>query len=338
MQLEQDFSLLAYNTFGIAAKSDFFVSADTASELKEATTDAKLKDLPKLFLGGGSNLLFTKDFPGVVIKVSFSGKEVISESDSEVVIKVAAGENWHEFVEYAVNAGYAGLENLALIPGNVGAAPIQNIGAYGTEVKAVITSVEVFDIPSGEIKNIENGACKFGYRDSIFKRELKGKVVVTAVYFKLQKSTVAANTSYKALSDYFAAAPKDSYTTKEVFNAVCAIRSSKLPDLSLLGTAGSFFKNPFISADKFAQLQQQYPNIPSYPEGDIIKVPAGWLIEQCGWKGHRVNDAGVYEKQALVLVNYGKSSGAEILSLANQIISSVQDKFDITLEPEVNII
>jgi UDP-N-acetylmuramate dehydrogenase len=292
---------------------------------------------PLLILGGGSNILFTKDFDGLVIKNHFSGISILEENNEEVVIKVGAGEVWHDFVLFCIKHDYAGIENLSLIPGQVGASPIQNIGAYGVEVKDVITDVEAFDLRTHATKSFSNQACEFAYRSSIFKTSEKGNYFITAVTFKLKKQA-KINTSYGAIEQELERMDITSPSIKDVSDAVIKIRSSKLPDPKELGNSGSFFKNPIISEEQKNKILDQYTGAPHYsqPNGDY-KIAAGWLIEQCGWKGRRIDNYGVHANQALVLVNYGGAEGRDIFELSEAIIQSIRDVFDITLEREVNI-
>lgn len=334
LPIQKDFDLRAYNTMGVSSKTSFFVEVNSVAQLKEAILFAKEKDLEILVLGGGSNVLFVKDFKGLIILNALKGKEFISETE----IKISAGENWHELVLFCVENKLGGIENLSLIPGSVGAAPIQNIGAYGVELQDVFVSLEALMIESGELKTFTKEECNFGYRDSIFKKSLKGKAVIVSVTLKLSKGK-KVNTSYKALSDILADKGIKDPDITDISNAVIEIRQSKLPDPKEIGNTGSFFKNPVISSEHFNQLKSDYPEIPSYPITERqVKVPAGWLIDQAGWKGKRVGDAGVHEKQALVLVNHENATGEQIWNLAEQIRLSIYDKFDIALTPEVNII
>lgn len=291
-----------------------------------------------LLLGGGSNMLFTRNYEGCVVKVENKGIELVSENEDFVRIKAAAGENWHDFVMWCVEKGYGGVENLSLIPGNVGSSPIQNIGAYGVEIKDCFESLEAFEIDRQELISLKKEDCRFGYRDSIFKHELKGKVVIWNVTFRLSKQP-AIQIDYGAIQEELRQMNCTHPGIAEVSKAICNIRQSKLPDPEVIGNAGSFFKNPTIEAEQADYLKASYPGLVAYylPDGKV-KLAAGWLIEQCKWKGFRRKDAGVHEKQALVIVNYGQASGAEILKLAEEIQQSVLEKFDVLLEMEVNII
>jgi UDP-N-acetylmuramate dehydrogenase len=334
--IQANISLKPYNTFGIEAKARYFTVCKNLQELMEILKNPKYRNYPKLILGGGSNILFTKDFEGLVIKISITGKEIVEETDKTVIIKVGAGEDWDEFVEYTVKNDWNGLENLSYIPGNVGASPIQNIGAYGEEVKNTIKEVETIDLDKLEKTIYQNKDCHFGYRQSIFKNKLKNKRLVTHVTFVLQKKHIF-NLDYGALKE--TVEQNGEVTLQNIRNSVIAIRKSKLPEPDELGSAGSFFKNPVISLSKYNSLKKIFPAIPSYQiDENLFKIPAGWLIDQLGWKGYREGDAGVHIKQALVLVNYGKASGQEIYNLSRKIIHSVEEKYGIDLEYEVNVI
>lgn len=323
---------------GVSAKAHFFTEVHSKDDHRKAIEFAQEKELPILILGGGSNILFVKDFPGLVIHQNSKGIELVEENGEEVEIRVAAGENWHKLVQFCVNKGWGGIENLSLIPGNVGAAPIQNIGAYGVELENVFSSLEALYISTKEIKTFTKKECNFGYRESIFKKELKGKVVITSVNLILQKNP-KVELSYKALSDYLEENKIINPGIKEVSEAVIAIRQSKLPEPDEIGNTGSFFKNPVIPISHFDDLKQKYPDIPAYPiSSEQVKVPAGWLIEKAGWKAKREGEVGMHAKQALVLVNYGKATGQELWEFANKVKHSIHQQFDIDLTPEVNII
>lgn len=340
MKVEFNKALDQLNTFGISAKANEFICLETQEEAIKFFKENELKDKNFLILGGGSNLLLTKDFEGIVIQNKILGIEKTEENENHVLLQVGAGEDWHQFVLYCVNKNYAGLENLSLIPGRVGASPMQNIGAYGVEVKDLITKVVAIEIATGELKEFTNAACNFDYRSSIFKTSHKGKYFITAVYFQLHKSP-NFNTAYGAIKQQL---EKDGVadtdlSIKAISNAVIAIRQSKLPDPSKLGNSGSFFKNPIVNERVFHQLKKRFKSMPAYqlPEGGY-KLAAGWLIEKAGWKGFREGDYGVHKNQALVLVNYGKATGKEIFDLSERIVYSVNKKFSVTLEREVNII
>ena len=323
---------------GVSAKARFFTEVNTVDAHRKALEFVQENELPVLILGGGSNILFVNDFPGLVIHQNSKGIELVAENDEQVEVTVAAGENWHQLVQFCVNKGWGGIENLSLIPGNVGAAPIQNIGAYGVELESVFSSLEALYIKTGEIRTFSKDECAFGYRDSIFKKELKGEVIIISVNLILQKNQ-QVQLSYKALSDYLEKNRINNPGIKEVSEAVIAIRQSKLPDPNEIGNTGSFFKNPVIPVSLFDDLKQKYPDIPAYPvSGEQVKVPAGWLIEKAGWKGKREGEVGMHAKQALVLVNYGKATGQDLWEFANKVKRSVHQQFDIDLTPEVNII
>ncbi|MFT4761041.1 MAG: UDP-N-acetylmuramate dehydrogenase [Paraglaciecola sp.] len=334
MKVKHNISLRKHNTFGINTKAKAFVEVFSEQELIEVL---KQNTEPIFLLGGGSNLLLRKDVEGLIIKNQIFGKKIIEEDDNSVVIEIGGGENWHEFVLWTLENGWSGLENLSLIPGTVGASPIQNIGAYGVELKDTFEKLQAIDLQSFEICKFNKSDCQFGYRDSIFKRKLKGKICITKVYFRLSK-TPEISVSYGAIQEVLNQKNITQPTPKDVSNAVVEIRQSKLPDPAKLGNSGSFFKNPEIEKEQFLKVQKRFPNIVFYPlENGQIKVPAGWLIEQVGWKGKRIGDCGSHTKQALVLVNYGKATGAEIWDLAMQIQASVFEKFGIKITPEVNI-
>ena len=335
MDIQQNISLKSYNTFSIDVKARRFVNITSLNELKKVIRSEK-----RFFiLSGGSNLLLTKDIDKLVIHLNTKGIEVLQETNNDIFIKVQAGENWHEFVLWCIDHNYGGVENLSLIPGNVGTAPIQNIGAYGVELKDNMHNLEALEIDSLNTKIFTNKNCEFGYRNSVFKNDLKGKYIITSVTFKLSKNTHKLNSSYGAIQSELDIANIINPTIKDISKAVIAIRQSKLPDPKEIGNSGSFFKNPIISTSDFRNLQKTYPDAPHYVVSkNEIKVPAGWLVEQCGFKGKRFGDAGVHKKQALVLVNYGNATGEEIWSLAQKIQKTVLKTFNILLEAEVNVI
>jgi len=337
--IQQNISLKPFNTFGIDVKASHFTEVKSVNGLREILHNESLKHLPLLIVGGGSNLLLTQDFEGLVIHIKIKGIKVTGEDENHVWIEVGAGEIWHDFVLYCIQNNYAGVENLSLIPGSVGAAPMQNIGAYGVEIKETFWVLGALNIQTLEEEIFYNRECKFGYRESIFKHEAKGKYIITSVTFRLNK-TATFNTSYGAIGAELEAmgVDRNNITIQDVSQAVINIRSSKLPNPAEIGNAGSFFKNPVVSAEKVAELKAQYPDMPAYPSGEQTKLAAGWLIEQCGWKGFREGDYGVHAKQALVLVNYGNAKGNEIFNLSTQILQSVKEKFGVDLEREVNII
>ena len=334
MEFHSNFSLKNYNTFGIDVKAKKFVSITSIEQLKEVLSIEN-----EIFLlSGGSNMLLTKDIDKTVVHVNLKGIATLEESENQVVVEVLAGEDWHQFVLWCVNHDFGGVENLSLIPGNVGTCPIQNIGAYGVEVKDVIESVETIEIKSGKTKTFSNSECEFGYRNSIFKNTLKGKFVITKVRFKLTKVKHNLNTSYGAIESELSSNNIQNPTIKDISNAVIAIRQSKLPDPKEIGNSGSFFKNPVISKSHFDRLQEKYPKIPSYPIDEFtVKVPAGWLIETAGFKGKRFGEAGIHDKQALVLVNHGNACGKEVFEVAKHIQSKIYIDFGIELEIEVNV-
>lgn len=337
MQIEYNVSLKDYNTFGLEAKAAAFVEVHSVEELQEALRENQGK-LPIFILGGGSNLLLTQDVPFLVIKNAIKGITIVEEAETDLVLAVGGGENWHQLVMKTLDNGLSGLENLSLIPGTVGAAPIQNIGAYGVELKDVFEKLEAVELATGNLQTFDAAACKFGYRDSVFKQELKGKFCITTVFLRLSKKPLI-NTNYGAIREVLKERHIEQPTSRDVSDAVIFIRQSKLPDPAKLGNSGSFFQNPEIERSQFERLQQQFPNIIHYdlPDGRV-KIPAGWLIEQCGWKGKRVGNTGSHKDQSLVLVNYGGATGAEVWQLAQDIIASVKEKFGIELTPEVNVL
>ncbi|MCW3073799.1 MAG: UDP-N-acetylenolpyruvoylglucosamine reductase [Flaviaesturariibacter sp.] len=334
--IKQEVSLKAFNTFGIDVAARYFSAFASVVELKALLAEANLKE-PILVLGGGSNLLCTKNFDGLVLKNEIKGIELVGQDEDHVFIKAGAGENWHRFVQYCLDNNYAGAENLSLIPGNVGASPMQNIGAYGVEIKDIFQELEAVDIKSGEERIFSLEECRFGYRESVFKNIYKGQYIITSVTYRLYKKP-RLNTSYGAIKQELERMGVRELSIQAVSQAVINIRTSKLPDWKELGNAGSFFKNPQVSLKKYEALKASFPMIVSYPQGEGMKLAAGWLIEQCGWKGYREGDAGCYSKQALVLVNYGKATGQQIFELSEKIIASVLDKFEVNLEREVNVI
>ncbi len=337
MNILSNFNLKPFQTFHLNVNSKYFVEFNNLSELNQSLDFQQKNKLDFLILGGGSNILFTKDFDGIILKNGLLGKKIIKENEDNIWIKVQSGENWHQFVKYCVENQWNGIENLALIPGTVGAAPIQNIGAYGIEIKDVLDSLEAFHIESKEIHHFSHSDCEFGYRDSVFKRKFKKQYIILSITLKLNKKP-NLNFSYADVQKYFEKHQLEP-TIKNIFDAVVSIRQEKLPDPNLVGNAGSFFKNPFIDNTHFHTIKKEYPNIPSFPiDKNNIKIPAAWLIEQCGWKGFRENDFGVHPKQPLVLVNYRNAHGKDIYELAQKIMLSVKQKFDIDLEPEVNIL
>lgn len=340
--VQENISIKQYNTFGISVYAKLFAkfnSVDELSVLLEFKQPQNQNPKPKtLILGGGSNILFTKDYDGLILKNEIKGIKEIKEDEHHVYVQAGAGENWHQFVLYCIHNGWAGVENLSLIPGNVGASPMQNIGAYGMEIKDVFYSLEAFHIRDKKIVNFTLNDCEFGYRDSVFKKKFKDEFVITDVTFRLNRIP-DYNISYGAIGQELEKMGVKDLSLQAVSQAVINIRTAKLPDPAEIGNAGSFFKNPAISSSQFAVLSSQFPGIIGYSlPNEKTKLAAGWLIEQCGWKGYRKGDAGCHEKQALVLVNYGNTKGNDIYDLSEEILQSVKEKFGIKLEREVNII
>lgn len=329
-------SLKHYNTFGIDVKAQKFISVKTVDELKQLLKNTYASEL--FILGGGSNMLLTKDMEKTVVHIDLKGVRVLKSNEEEVLVQAMAGENWHQFVLFCMDNDFGGLENLSLIPGNVGTAPIQNIGAYGVELKDSFEKCTALDIQTLEFKTFNLEDCEFGYRDSVFKNSGKGKYIITSVTFRLTKKNHRLNTQYGSISEILKQEGIDSPGIKDISNAVMQIRRSKLPDPKKLGNSGSFFKNPIISKKKCEELQEIYPEMPFYHiDENAVKVPAGWLIDRAGLKGYRQGDAGIHNKQALVLVNYGKATGREILDLSKKVQERVFSLFGIQLQPEVNI-
>ncbi|MDW8274346.1 MAG: UDP-N-acetylmuramate dehydrogenase [Chitinophagales bacterium] len=340
--IQENFSLRALNTFGIEAHARFYAPFYKVEGLLELLNFVRANRLPLLVLGGGSNVLFTKDFDGVVLHNRISGKRIVQEEDEWVWIEAAAGENWHELVMWTIDHELGGLENLSLIPGYAGAAPIQNIGAYGVELKEVFHSLEAVEISTGKIFSFTAAECRFGYRDSVFKREGRNQFIITNITLRLQNMRCGKPYHYRVeygdIAKQLEVMGVQQLSPRAVSEAIIAIRRSKLPDPSELGNAGSFFKNPLVSAAHYAQIVAEYGQTPHYPAEDgKVKIPAAWLIEKCGWKGKRVGNTGSHSRQALVLVNYGGATGKEIWECALQIQQSVKEKFGIALEPEVNV-
>ncbi|OEY73107.1 UDP-N-acetylmuramate dehydrogenase [Salegentibacter salarius] len=337
MQVAENFSLKQYNTFGVDVMARKFISVHSTVELRDVLQQAYASEI--FVLGGGSNMLLTKDIDKTVIHIGLKGIELISESRDDVVLKVGAGENWHQFVLYCIEKGFGGLENLSLIPGNVGTAPVQNIGAYGVELKDSFESCEAMRIQTLEVDTFSAEQCEFDYRNSVFKNKLKGEYIITSVNFRLCKKDHQLSTSYGAIQEELDKHNIEKPTIKNVSDAVISIRQQKLPDPRELGNSGSFFKNPVIKETEFKKLQKQFPEMPFYAlHANQIKIPAGWLIDQAGLKGYRQGDAGVHKNQALVLVNYGNATGQEILALSKEIQDKIYKKYGIQLEPEVNVI
>lgn len=337
MLIKHNISLKPYNTFGIDVSAKDFISVSTLAELKEVLS---LKDYPeKLLLGGGSNMLLTKNQDKLVIHINLKGIEIVSEDDNFVTVKALAGENWHEFVLWCMKNNFGGIENLSLIPGNVGTAPIQNIGAYGVELKDTFLSCDAISLKTFEKQTFTKTDCDFGYRNSIFKQQEKGNYIITSVTFKFTKRNHKLNMNYGTILSELESMNVSKPTIQDISKAVISIRESKLPNPKVIGNSGSFFKNPIISKVQFKLLQENFPNVPSYPvsENDI-KIPAGWLIEKAGFKGKRFGNYGVHKNQALVLVNYGGAKGSDILKLSKLIQKTISRIFNISIEAEVNIL
>ena len=338
MNIIENYPLLKLNTFGVDVKAKYFTSINTINELIELTNTNVFKDLELLILGGGSNILFTKDFDGLVILNNIKGKEIIDQNQQSIFLKIGAGENWHELVMYCVDNGWGGIENLSLIPGNTGTAPMQNIGAYGVEIKETFIELEALEISSGKIVKFNNSDCEFGYRESVFKNKMKNQYIILNITLELKKNPVL-NINYGDVKAILESQNIKNPAIKEVSNAIISIRQSKLPDPKKIGNSGSFFKNPIVSLNQLELIKKKYPNVVNYEINENeFKIAAGWLIERAGWKGKKFNNYGVHEKQALVLVNYGLANGMEIFELSEKIILDIKDKFGITLEREVNII
>jgi UDP-N-acetylmuramate dehydrogenase len=337
MTIQHNFSLKKYNTFGIEAKARQFIAVNTIEELKTVLRENAHQK--KFILGGGSNMLLTRDIEALVIHIDLKGKRIVKEDDDFVWVESMAGENWHEFVLWTIEQNFGGLENMSLIPGNVGTTPVQNIGAYGTEIKDTFVSCKTVNIASQESKTFTKEDCKFGYRESVFKQEAKDQFVITSVVFKLTKHHHKINTSYGDIMKELEKQNVTEPTLKDVSNAVIAIRQSKLPDPKELGNSGSFFKNPVISKADYEKAHALHPDMPHYVVSENeVKVPAGWLIERAGFKGKRFGDAGIHKNQALVLVNYGHATGQEILAVSKDIQNTILKEFGIAIEAEVNVI
>lgn len=337
MEIQTNFSLKNYNTFGIEAKANQFVAVHNTTELRNILEQNKSKK--KFILGGGSNMLLTQDINALVIHVDLKGKKIIKENEDFVWVESQAGENWHEFVLWTIDQNLGGLENMSLIPGNVGTTPVQNIGAYGTEIKDTFASCEAMTIENQEMRTFTKAECHFGYRESVFKNEAKNQYIITSVVFKLTKRNHKINVSYGDISGELAKNNITNPTLKNVSDAVIAIRQSKLPDPKELGNSGSFFKNPILLKSDFEKIHQQFPEMKYYEvSATEVKVPAGWLIEQAGFKGKRFGDAGIHKNQALVLINYGNATGQEILDVSKNIQETIYKTFGIHIEAEVNVI
>ena len=339
MNIQENYSLKNHNTFGVEVSAKYFAEIKSLDQLTQILRNTSVQKFKMLFLGGGSNVLFTQDFDGVVLQLNLKGISEKILNDNEVLVTSQAGENWHEFVQFCLDKDYGGLENLSLIPGNVGTSPMQNIGAYGTEIKDTFVSCKVLNLETLVVEEFNHEKCNFGYRESIFKREGKEKYVILEVTFKLTRKEHLIKTEYGAIQSELKNLGIENPTIQEVSQAVINIRQSKLPDPKVIGNAGSFFKNPSISMEQFLEVQKIDPEMPNYPQGDLVKVPAGWLIEQCGWKGKQIGNVASHELQSLVIVNKtGLASGKEIYDFSTMIIESVKEKFGIELEREVNII
>lgn len=340
MQVHQNISLKQFNTFGIEAKAKLFADFSSLEKLQEILfyTQQLMPNSSKLILGGGSNLLFTKDVDGLVLKNEIGGIETVKEDDEFVYLRAGAGVVWHNFVQHCVEQNLGGAENLSLIPGNVGASPMQNIGAYGVEIKDVFEELEAYHINDKAVVKFSKEECAFGYRESVFKRQYKNQFIILNVTYKLRKQPLF-NTSYGAINQELEKMGVKELSVKDISQAVINIRTSKLPDPKQIGNAGSFFKNPTVNKEKYDDLRSSFPGIVAYANADgSMKLAAGWMIEQCGWKGYKKGDAGCHAKQALVLVNYGAATGKEIFDLSTEILQSVQAKFGVELEREVNIV
>ena len=337
--MKTNVDLRPYNSFGFPAVAKHFVEINDIQELEILIRSDVFKNEKHLILSGGNNVLFQEDvFDGIVVLINTKGVEVIEENGNDVIVRAQAGEDWPEFVKKMVAMGLYGVENLAHIPGKVGAAPVQNIGAYGMELKDSFLRCEAIELATGNKRIFMKEECNFGYRNSVFKNELKGQYVITSVDLLLHRQA-ELKLEYGNIKAYLSEHGIENPTLQQLHDAICAIRDAKLPDVKQIGNAGSFFKNPVISAEQFEALQQQYPDIPHYPDADgMVKVPAGWLIEHAGWKGWRDEHVGVYEKQALVLVHYGGGTGHDIVELAKKIQISVEEKFGIRISPEVNFV
>jgi len=339
LSVQRNMNLKRLNTFGIDAKTSYFAVIHHTQDLVSLLFQDIFHEMPKLVLGEGSNILFTQHYDGLIIKNAIKGIQSVAEDEHHIWLKIGAGENWHDLVTHCVRQGYGGIENLSLIPGTVGAAPIQNIGAYGVELRDVFSELEAFNLKDHTIRTFHKEDCQFGYRESIFKNIYKNQFIILSVTLRLDKKP-KFHIEYSHIQETLQSMQIKNLSIQAISDAVIQIRRSKLPDPKELGNAGSFFKNPLIPYTHFSKLQKTFPAIPFFPTEDVssIKIPAAWLIEQCGWKGKRFGDIGVYEKQALILVNYNAGNGAEILELARNIQQSVQDKFNVQLIPEVNLI
>lgn len=339
MNILERVNIASYTTFGFPSTAQYVVHIESVDGLRELLSHAIYQQEKSLILGGGSNIIFDGDYNGLIIHMNIKGIRIVDQNDEYITLRVGAGEDWHDLVMYTVAEGWGGIENLALIPGTVGAAPVQNIGAYGVEISEHIVAVEVIDRTTGEEKTLTPSECAFGYRSSIFKTSHRDQYIITHVHVRLTKKGHIVRTDYGDIKNILEQKSITRPHMSDVCDAVIAIRQSKLPDPSFIGNAGSFFKNPIVDASVAMALSQDYPTMPSYEQPDgRIKIPAGWLIEQAGWKGRRRGSVGVHEKQALVLVHFGGGASSELISLANDIVHDIQEQFNITLEPEVTII
>jgi UDP-N-acetylmuramate dehydrogenase len=337
MNIQKNVSLKEFNTFGIDQKAKFFVQVSSLEDVRDALKEAQKAGLPIFILGGGSNILLTQDVEALVIKVNIKGYQVLKEDADHVWVQVGAGEVWHEFVQKAIASNWAGVENLSLIPGTVGASPMQNIGAYGVEIQEVFDHLQAVDIDTFELITFDHSQCQFGYRESIFKNKAKGKYVIVQVTFKLNK-TPSYNIEYGAIQSTLTELGINALSIEAIGKAVIYIRQSKLPDPKVIGNAGSFFKNPTVSVSKFLHLKTLYPDIPGFANETGMKIPAAWLLEQAGWKGKTFGKIGVHKQHPLVLVNYGGGQGSEIKQLSVTIQKDIENKFGILLTPEVNFV
>jgi UDP-N-acetylmuramate dehydrogenase len=337
LSIREHVDLRHFNTFHVSAKARWFTTIANQPALEAALAWVREHQVPYMLIGQGSNLLFKQDYPGLIIELDIKGIACVAETAEYADVRAMCGEGWHDFVLHCLQQQWHGLENLSLIPGTVGAAPVQNIGAYGVEAKDTLLELEALEIASGRYRTFSKAECEFGYRDSVFKQALKDQYIICSVTFRLRKKPVL-NLTYPALQAALKDVPPAQLTPQLVSNAVCRIRSSKLPDHLMLGNAGSFFWNPHVSTQRFAELQAAYSDLVGYPDSAGVKVPAAWLIEKAGWKGHREGDVGVHRDHALVLVNYGNASGAELVALSEKIQASVLEKFGIQLWPEVRIV
>lgn len=337
MNIQENISLKPYNTFGIDKKARYFISASSENEIKKVLIKAKELKLPVIVIGGGSNILLTKDLDSFVLKIDIKGIKILDQSKENIIVEVGAGESWHEFVLHCLQNNWSGVENLSLIPGTVGASPMQNIGAYGIEIKDVFESLKAINRETLEEEDFDWKACRFGYRESIFKNDLKNKYIITRVIFKLNKNPVF-HIEYGAIKETLAEMKVKELSISAISNAVIKIRQSKLPDPKFIGNAGSFFKNPTVSDSHFENLRSTFPDIPGYPIEEGVKIPAAWLIEQTGWKGKKLGNIGVHKHHPLVLVNYGGGNGKDIQRLSEEIQQSVLEKFNVRLQPEVNFL